>query len=287
MKQLKQFFALMAIVAVILVVYIFIRRDDNIDPMPVFPPGMDTKEKVEMIQKHWRGLEKLDMDSSGITNLVGKLVREKASHLPSGQQLALAEKLTSWFYYLKTGTYEDFLAFRKPDYWNVSLKGVKWYASALYGNTNAFDHLPESEWTRAAYEFLSTSRYDSIRVGSIHFNVLPNRKTRTEDVLKPLLFYPGATTVHEGNSTNIFGDPIIGYRVKPADVLKKHRGIEWARFRAGYDIVGYKGFICAIELALYWSPDEKRWLSGRCLSSDVWPSSYVPEESGRPPRICF
>ncbi len=73
--------------------------------------------------------------------------------------------------------------------------------------------------------------------------------------------------------------------------MKKHRGIEWARFRVGYDAIGLNGFVSAIELTLYWSPDEKRWLAGECLSVGVPKSllskAYLSENMDMHPNIYF
>ncbi len=204
------------------------------------------------------------------------------------QQVKLAEKLTSWFYYLKTSSYEDFIVFRELDYWDPpGRKGLRWAAGRLHqGNTNALDHLPESEWTEAWHDAFTTLHFDSLRVNSIHFNVRKWRRNMGR-MLQPFLFYPGNASVYKGSKSHIkTKKPIIGYRIKPADVLKKHGGIEWARFRAGYDTVGYKGYISAVELALYWSPDEERWLAGECRVSDVLPS-YIPKNGWKYPEIHF
>ena len=65
-------------------------------------------------------MEKIDLDSSEATNLIKRLVEGKGSILTLLQKTLLEEKLTAWFYNLKTGAYEDFVTFREPDYRNVS-----------------------------------------------------------------------------------------------------------------------------------------------------------------------
>lgn len=318
MRQLKQLFVGVLITMIVVLVFIFIYRDDDIDPMmPDFPPGLSQEEKVKIVQKEWQRMEKIVLDSPEATNLVKRLVEEKSSILTPLQKTLLEEKLTAWFYQLKTGSYEDFMAFREPDYWNVSQSrqdsikhAFNWWvlnksngdASALnslpeafrmfrQSDTNALDHLPKSKWPRVVHDFQTTLRLDSIRVDSIHFNVRKWRQ-RVESMLKPFLFYPGNSRASQGNRFHIkTKEPIIGYHVKPIDVMKKHWGIEWARFRAGYDPIGFDGFVSAIELALYWSPDEKRWLAGECLSVGVPKSllskAYLSENMDMRPNIYF
>ena len=287
MREIKKLLIGVGITAIAVTICIFIYRDDDIDPATMaFPEGMSEEQKVEIVQKRWLKMEKLALDSMGTTNLIKKLVQKEGSSLNSVQQAKLAEKLTSWLYVLKTGKYEDFMAFREPDYWNIGLGAVRFAAQRLHGDRNALDHLPKSEWNKASYEALTTLHFDSIRVDSIHFNVRKWRQ-RVEKMLKPYQFYPGGSHAYKGNAFNIkTKKPVIGYHVKPIDVMKKHWGIEWARFRAGCDTVGYKGYISAVELALYWSPDEERWLAGECRVSSV-PSSYIPEGQWKYPDIDF
>lgn len=75
------------------------------------------------------------------------------------------------------------------------------------------------------------------------------------------------------------------------DVMKKHWGIEWARFRMGCDPIGFNDFASAIELALYWPPDEGGWLADECLSVSVpkflLSKAYLSENMDMPPNIYF
>ena len=288
MRQIKQLFVGVLITMMVVLVFIFIYRDDDIDPvMPDFPPGLSQEEKVKIVQKKWQGMEKIALDSPEATNLVKRLVEEKGDILTPLQKSLLEEKLTAWFYQLKTGAYEDFMAFREPDHNDIPLSSLRYIAGKLHGgDTNALDNLPKSEWLKPVQQYWTTIRFDSLGIDSIHFNVR-KWKQRTENMLKPFLFYPGPSRVSMGARLGKDNKPVIGYRVQPIDVQKKHWGIEWARFRAGYDISGYEGFVLAVELAMYWSPDEKRWLPGECRTSDVWPSKYLPKERGLPPRIFF
>ena len=259
MRQLKQFFALMVVVAVILVIYLFMYQDDDVDPMHNFPPGLTTKERCEMIQKEWLKMEKLALDSSGMTNLVGKLVQEKGSDLNLEQQIKLAEKLTSWLYQLKTASFEDFMAFRKPDYYNIGEK-VMGYVSSYYGkDPEGLNKLSDRQKVKALHHFGTTIRFDSLRKDSIHFNVRNWKgRQKTKDVLDWSRFYPDA-----GTSEKTYRDRAqLQYRVKPINVWKKYRGVEWTRFRAGFDAPNVGGYVFAIQIALYWTPDEKRWLPG-------------------------
>lgn len=105
---------------IVVLVFILLYRDDDIDPMLDFLLGLSQEGKVKIIQKKCQGMEKIDLDSSEATNLVKRLVQEKSAILTLLQKTLLEEKLTAWFYQLKTSSYEDFMAFREPDYWNVS-----------------------------------------------------------------------------------------------------------------------------------------------------------------------
>ncbi len=121
---------------------------------------------------------------------------------------------------MKTGSYENFIVFRKPDYRNVSQSNqdsikhaFNWRilnksngdASALnslpeafrmfrQSDTNALDHLPKSKWPRVVHDFQTTLRLDSIRVDSIHFNVRKWRQ-RVENMLKCFRFIPAIQEV--------------------------------------------------------------------------------------------
>lgn len=310
MRQLKQLFVGVLITMMVVLVLIFIYRDDDIDPMmPDFPPNTSTEEKSEYFQKKWQGMEKIALDSPEATNLVKRLVQEKASHLQPSQQFSLTQKLTSWLYQLKSGSFEDFLAFRDPNGYQFSTAALKVASYNLYKQTRDLDGLSDDEkyeaWNsltdkekidlldktsdKEKLELLHAAytnvRFDSLRADSIHLNVR-NWKTKVDasDVMNPFNFYPdGILSFHKHTP--------IRYRTKPADVMKKHWGIEWARFRAGYDSPDYEGYVFAIQLALYWSPDEERWLAGECLSVGV-PNSllskaYLSENMDMRPNIYF
>ena len=115
------------------------------------------------------------------------------------------------------------MAFREPDYWNVSSDSLRRISGRLHqGNANALDHLPESEWPRVVHDFQKTLRFDSLRIDSVHFNVRKWRQ-RKEDMLKSFLIYPGNSRGSQGNRFHIkTKKPIIRYHVKPIDVMKKH-----------------------------------------------------------------
>ena len=140
----------------------------------------------------------------------------------------LEEKLTAWFDKLKTGSYENFIAFREPGYWNVSqsrqdsikhafdwrilnksngdVEGLNSLPEAFrifrQSDANALDQLPESDWSRVVHNFQTTLRLDFIRVDSIHFNVRKWRQ-RVEKMLKSFLFYPGNSRGSKGNRFHI------------------------------------------------------------------------------------
>lgn len=188
-----------------------------------FPKVMPEEQKVEIVQKCWLKIKKLALDSLGTTNLIEELVQKEGSSLNSVQQAKLAEKLTSWLYVSKTGKYEDFMAFCEPDYWNMSLDSLRWASGKLpQGNTNALDHLPESEWSRVVHDYQTTIRFASLQVNSIHFN-LRKWKQRKEDMRKAFLFYSGNSVFVKESRFNLeTKQSTIGYRAKPADILKKH-----------------------------------------------------------------
>ncbi len=303
MRPLKQLFVGVLITMIVVLVFIFIYRDDDIDPMmPDFPPNTSTEEKSEYFQKKWLKMKSAELDNPGTTNLIGKLVQEKASHLQPSQQFSLTQKLTSWLYQLKTGSFEDFLAFRDPDGYQFSTTALKVASYKLYKQTRNLDGLSDDEkyeaWNsltdkekidlldktsnKEKLELLHAAytnvRFDSLRADSIHLNVR-NWKTKVDasDVMNPFNFYPdGILSFHKHTP--------IRYRTKPAEVMKKHWGVEWARFRAGYDSPDYEGYVFAIQLALYWSPDEKRWLGAYCCIS-IPPDSVLGERVT--PRIYF
>ena len=66
---------------IVVLVFIFIYRDDDIDPMPDFPPGLSQEEKVKIVQKKYQRIEEIDLDSPEATNLFKRLVQEEVSIL--------------------------------------------------------------------------------------------------------------------------------------------------------------------------------------------------------------
>lgn len=64
---------------IMILVFIFIYRDDDIHPMLDFPPGLPQEEKVKIVPKKWRNMQKIALDSSEATNLVKRLVQEKGT----------------------------------------------------------------------------------------------------------------------------------------------------------------------------------------------------------------
>ena len=304
MRQIKQLFVGVLITMIVVLVFIFIYRDDDIDPMPDFPPGLrTTAQKEEFVQKKWRKMEKIALDRSDATNLVKRLVQEKGSILTPLQKTLLEEKLTAWFYQLKTGAYEDFMSFKEPDYYEFNEEfnpgqvaygrllqtgvwdGLSWKERLkAWGSVSKEEinkiwvNLTNDEKIEALHRYNTSLRFDSIRIESIHLNVRKWRQ-RVKEVLSPYhRFYPGGGSL-------IHSDTPLKYRVKPIDVMKKHWGIEWARFRAGYDSLDYEGYVFAIQLALYWSPDEKRWLAGE--GHMVNAPRYVWDGKSGTPRIFF
>lgn len=109
----------------------------------------------------------------------------------------------------------------------MSLDSLRWTSGKLpQGNTNALDHLPESEWSRVVHDYQTTIRFASLQVNSIHFNAR-KWKQRVEKMLKPYQFYPDGAQVYKGNVFNLeTKQSTIDYRAKPADILKKHWRIE-------------------------------------------------------------
>lgn len=90
---------------IVVLVFILIYRDDDIDPMPDFSSGLFREEKVNIVPKKWRNMEKIALDSPAATNLVKRLIQGKGSILTLLQKTLLEETLTAWFYKRKTGSY--------------------------------------------------------------------------------------------------------------------------------------------------------------------------------------
>lgn len=66
---------------IVALVFILTYRDDDIDPMPDFPPGLSQEEKVKIVQKKYQRIEEMDLDSPETINLVKGLIQEKVSIL--------------------------------------------------------------------------------------------------------------------------------------------------------------------------------------------------------------
>lgn len=81
MRQLKQLFSGVLVTTIVSLVFILTYRDDDIDPMPDFPPGLSQEEKVKIVQKKYQRMEEIDLDSPETTSLVKGLIQEKVSIL--------------------------------------------------------------------------------------------------------------------------------------------------------------------------------------------------------------
>ena len=289
---MRNFFIIVSLIVLLLSILYFIYRDNDIEPLLVYPSGLTTDEKIDFIQRHWEKSDILGLDDSSITNYINDMIDNKGKYLSSNQKLLLSNKLTSWFIKLKSGSYEDYIAFRELDY-DGGYDMMKWISDWIHAHPGALDHIREEDRPKYTHDFLTTLReedrpkyvhdffttlrFESIRVDTAHLNVR-NWKSRIDDMLQSGTLYPGSNIRAKGNAVSTkTGKPLRGYNIKPKDVIVKHSGVDWAVFRAAFDTRGFMGFIGSVELALYWSPEDNRWLVGEAQYSSV-PDRYLPEE---------
>ena len=63
--------------------FILIYRDNDIDPMPDFSPGLFREEKVNVVPKKWRNMEKIALGIPAATKFSQKTHSRKRLHLDS------------------------------------------------------------------------------------------------------------------------------------------------------------------------------------------------------------
>ena len=236
---------------------------------PVDRTSEDNRREIENLQAEWKESEAIELASVKATNLIDSIVADYSSSLTSIQSESLALKLSSWLNKLRSGSYEDYLTFRDLDYnlvgdWAPSHEDLKKHHDSE--TTLLFSSIRED-----------TARLIVVKWNSEHDSMWQSN-VAPDNTAKPYYYYPGTTRTAKGNSYNVMtGEPVRGYNTKPIDVLNKHDGIYWARFRAAFDTVGFNGFIAPVELALYWSPDSKKWLAGELIYCRI-PNWYIPEK---------
>ena len=272
---MKNIIVFLCMFVIVVGVYIFYHADNSIDP--VYDEDMSDDELCEFLQSKWLRSDAIELDDIQITNFLQELIIDKGAMINDSQKSSLVHSFTSFLHHLRTGDFEDFMAFRNPDFYSFDKRMVRrvsynhrvlsgvwdglsrieispiWAGMSDSEKTNIFTSIDDYDKIKALHFSDTLIRFKSLRYNSVHMNIR-KWKTKHADILNANQYYPDAHIVLHGSTP-------VRYNNAPIDVLKKYGGIIWARFRAAYDSDDYLNYVFPIQIALYWSPDDSRWIA--------------------------
>lgn len=237
-------------------------------------------DRINAAAQRWRRAVQLGVGSPELTNALAALVSTNADvPLDDLAREKLLEVVHQWLAALQAGTYDAYMAFRRPDFCRFNSNTVAFANYCLRNRPADYESLPDAAKARLLFDVATTVRVESVASGSLELHLMrvfiPNDLhglKRGEFLLRK---YRGQLAGEHSHSP-------FGYYVQPADVLAEKGAVDLALLSTMLMSSGRRYAIPA-HITFFWSPDEGWWKPMELFTGLI---NSVPGQKVEP-RIAF
>jgi hypothetical protein len=265
MKKLMSVFFLLLLPLCILTFYVSRRGDFRQRSQP------SPKE----FQQHWQGSELFPIPSPKLTQRLGILVDAQKPKLNEQQRSQLTASIEKWFTVLRSGSYEDFVAFRNPDSFSFNARQLRYASSVLYKDPTTLEKQSDQEKAEVLFKLFTTITFDGLWANSLSVTNLTLTGTNSANP-NPFEYYPGVMLdLHKSSA--------VRYTTTPAELIREVGRVQWAIVKAAFHSQKRRDFAIALQLSLYWSSSDSAWKPAECFMTCLG----KPGHKGLDPTIYF
>lgn len=231
--------------------------------------SVDRHKIAQSRQQYWMQSESLSIPEINVSNLINGC--ETNFVLSSQQEQALAKVLTAWFDMLHSGTFQSFLAFRKPDEYKFDPDVLNFVASRLH--IDSLNGLSNQQKLQMLHDYFNRITFDTVQASSVELRKIVT--TQTNSAINPFNYYPeGLLLLHRSSPCQ--------YKTEPKDFLREGKSVEWICFSAAYKSEHRPGDAIPLQIVFFWNPDESDWFPYECYMT-----SMPVQQGEKTPTIFF
>jgi len=241
-----------------------------------------TGPSIDEKRRDWLARPTISTESQDIWREIGPHLWSHAGELSDAQINSLSNSVLSWLTYLREGTYESLLAFRKPDSFSVLPETMRWlsqhyqqrtdflkayapgftpppgleeYAADPASLQRHLEQLTPIEQAQVVFRFYSVTSVERLAASTFHLDIheVAGKATNDVDRLTHLFqsYDTGYSSLHRVSP--------FRYRTNAQDVLAENGRLVLAFAGGVFRSKAKPAYPICMHVTFYWAPQESAW----------------------------